>query len=95
MTRELELIKVTAEFVARNQNKQVLSKLTQMEARNPKFDFLKPTNPAFSYFTALVEQYSRVILPRSEALQRYRTFGESKIEIMKAGGQRQIYDEWR
>jgi len=51
----LETIKLTAQFVARNQSKQFLQKLTQQEGRNPRFDFLKPTHPNFKFFTSMVE----------------------------------------
>jgi splicing factor 3A subunit 1 len=82
---ELDTIKLTAQFVAKNQSKHFLQKLTQQEARNPRFDFLKPTHQNFAYFTTLIEQYSRVLLPRSDMLQRYRQFAEDPISILKAG----------
>ena len=56
----METIKLAAQFVAKNGN-SFLQGLTEREIRNPRFDFLKPMNPLFSYFTALVESYSRVI----------------------------------
>ncbi len=39
---DLDIIKLAAQFVARNGQK-FLSGLSQREARNPQFDFLKPT----------------------------------------------------
>jgi hypothetical protein len=35
------------------------------------------------------------MLPRSEMMQRYRQFSIDKLSILKAGAQRQLYDEWR
>ena len=33
------------------------------EARNPQFDFLKPAHGLFNYFTKLVEQYTKILIP--------------------------------
>ena len=57
---EVETIKLAAQFVAKNGN-SFLQGLTEREIRNPRFDFLKPTHPLFSYFTQLVESYIRVM----------------------------------
>lgn len=81
----METIKLTAMFVARNQSKHFLQKLTVTEARNPRFDFLKPTHGNFTFFTILVEQYSRIMLPRSEMMARYRQFAQDPLSILKAG----------
>lgn len=72
---EVETIKLAAQFVAKNGN-QFLQGLTEREIRNPRFDFLKPTHGLFSYFTALVESYSRVMAPKSETLRRFENFAE-------------------
>jgi splicing factor 3A subunit 1 len=37
-----------------------LAGLAQREQRNPQFDFLKPTHLLFSYFTGLVDAYTKV-----------------------------------
>lgn len=54
-----DIIKLTAMFVARN-GRQFLTQLMTREARNSQFDFLKPAHSNFSYFTKLVEQYTKV-----------------------------------
>ena len=58
---------------------------------------MKPTHGLFSYFTALVESYSRVMAPKSEILQRFENFAEKQgrglAECYKAGEQRQMYME--
>uniref|UniRef100_A0A1I7XF47 SURP motif domain-containing protein n=1 Tax=Heterorhabditis bacteriophora TaxID=37862 RepID=A0A1I7XF47_HETBA len=56
-----DLIRITAIFVARN-GRQFLTQLMTREARNFQFDFLKPQHSNFTYFTKLVEQYTKVIL---------------------------------
>jgi len=55
-------MKLTALFVARN-GRQFLTQLMTREARNYQFDFLKPQHSNFHYFTKLVEQYTKVLLP--------------------------------
>jgi len=83
--------------VAKNGN-SFLQGLTEREIRNPRFDFLKPMNPLFSYFTALVESYSRVIQPKSETLQRHEAFADKATgikECRRAGEQRQAYLDYQ
>lgn len=91
--QQMETIKLAAQFVAKNGN-QFLQELTEREIRNPRFDFLKPTHGLFSYFTALVEQYTRVMAPKSEALRRLESFADKKDGALKcrtAGEHRQMY----
>lgn len=54
-----DLIRLTALFVARN-GRQFLTQLMNREVRNYQFDFLKPQHSNFSYFSKLVEQYTKV-----------------------------------
>ena len=53
------MIKLTAQYTAAS-GRQFLAGLAQREQRNPQFDFLKPTHMLFSYFTALVDAYTKV-----------------------------------
>merc|ERR1719214_489263 len=72
---DMDIIKITAQFVARNGQKFLVG-LTQREARNPQFDFLKPSHALFGYFTALVDSYTKCLLPAKgevEKLKRYAT----------------------
>lgn len=59
---ELDIIKLTAQFVARN-GKLFLTNLTSREISNPQFHFLKPTHSMFTFFTALADAYSKVLMP--------------------------------
>lgn len=59
---ELEIIKLTAQFVARN-GKSFLTGLTSREINNPQFHFLKPTHSMFMFFTSLADAYSKVLMP--------------------------------
>ena len=44
--------------------------LAQKEARNYEFEFLSPTHSLFGYFNGLVEQYSKILFPPKETLQK-------------------------
>lgn len=59
---ELDIIKLTAQFVARN-GKSFLTGLTSRENNNPQFHFLKPTHSMFMFFTSLADAYSKVLMP--------------------------------
>ncbi|KAF1878862.1 hypothetical protein Lal_00047534 [Lupinus albus] len=59
---ELDIIKLTAQFVARN-GKSFLTGLTSREVNNPQFHFLKPTHSMFTFFTSLADAYSKVLMP--------------------------------
>ncbi|KAL7158116.1 hypothetical protein ABFS83_02G120200 [Erythranthe nasuta] len=59
---ELDMIKLTAQFVARN-GKSFLTGLTSRESTNPQFHFLRPTHSMFMFFTSLADAYSKVLMP--------------------------------
>lgn len=60
-----EIIKLTAQYTAAS-GRQFLAGLAQREQRNPQFDFLKPTHVLFSYFTSLVDVYTKLLSPSAE-----------------------------
>lgn len=60
--QELDTIKLTAQFVARN-GKNFLTGLSSREHTNPAFNFLKPTHSLFGFFTSLCDAYSRCLMP--------------------------------
>lgn len=58
---QIDIIKHTAQFVAKNGQKFLIG-LTEREKQNPTFDFLKPTNALFTFFTGLVESYAKCFM---------------------------------
>ena len=54
-----DIVKLTAQFVARN-GRNFLTTLMNKEQRNYQFDFLRPQHSLFQYFTKLLEQYTKV-----------------------------------
>uniref|UniRef100_A0A5B7AQ37 Putative splicing factor 3A subunit 1 n=1 Tax=Davidia involucrata TaxID=16924 RepID=A0A5B7AQ37_DAVIN len=68
---ELDIIKLTAQFVARN-GKSFLTGLTSREINNPQFHFLKPTHSMFMFFTSLADAYSKVLMPPKGLTEKLR-----------------------
>lgn len=59
---DLDIVKLTAQFTARN-GRQFLETVMQREQRNYLFDFLRPQHSLFTYFTKLVVQYTKILIP--------------------------------
>jgi splicing factor 3A subunit 1 len=66
---DLDLVKLTAQFVARN-GRQFLTTLMSKEQYNAQFDFLRPQHHLFQYFTKLVEQYTKILIPPKGLLNK-------------------------
>lgn len=69
---DLDVVKLTAQFVARN-GRQFLTNLMNREQRNYQFDFLRPQHSLFNYFTKLVEQYTKILIPPKDLLDKLQT----------------------
>ncbi len=63
--QDLEVVKLTALYVAKR-GKSFMTALSQREARNFQFDFLRPQHSLYQFFTRLIDQYT--ILLRSEGI---------------------------
>lgn len=79
---DLDIIKLTAQFVARN-GKNFLNGLTNREHSSPQFYFLKPTHSMFSFFTALADAYSKVLMPPKGLLDRLKRDDSSKTVVLE------------
>ena len=64
-----DVVKLTAQFVARN-GRQFLTNLMNREQRNYQFDFLRPQHSLFQYFTKLLEQYTKVLIPPKDLMKK-------------------------
>lgn len=73
---------MTAQFVARN-GRQFLTQLMNREQRNFQFDFLRPQHSLFQYFTKLLEQYTKVLIPPKSMQQRLRDEAKSKHSVLE------------
>lgn len=82
---DLDLIKLTAQFVAIH-GRSFLTNLMAREQRNYQFDFLRPQHGMFTYFTQLIEQYSKLLMPSKgflSLLEKETTDVKSIIEKVR------------
>ncbi|CAI2347311.1 unnamed protein product [Caenorhabditis sp. 36 PRJEB53466] len=78
---DLDLVRLVALFVARN-GRQFLTQLMTREARNYQFDFLKPAHCSFSYFSKLVDQYQKVIVPTSNIVTQLNVDVKNRKKLL-------------
>jgi len=89
---DMDIIKLTAQFVARNGQKFLIG-LTQRESRNPQFDFLKPTHALFGYFTSLVDAYTKCLMPNKDEVEKLKKCAASGMEVLDRAMLRFYWDE--
>ncbi|XP_014252528.1 splicing factor 3A subunit 1 [Cimex lectularius] len=68
---DLDIVKLTAQFVARNE-RQFLTNLMNREQKNYQFDFLRPQHSLFQYFTKLLMQYTKVLIPPKDMMLKLK-----------------------
>ena len=57
--------------------------LTQREARNFQFDFLRPNHSLFPFFTKLVEQYSKIFNPPVDLKDRLMRIAHDRHDTLE------------
>lgn len=88
---EVDLIKLTAQFVARN-GKDFLSGLMSRELANPQFGFLKPTHSLFPFFTSMADAYSKVLMPPKGTQDKLRADATDLPSILQRSLHRLEWD---
>jgi len=68
-------MKLTAEFTATG-GRRFLASLTSKEFNNPEFDFLRPSHAHFSYYTALVDAFAKVLTPPSSVVSKVEALAD-------------------
>ncbi|XP_054713401.1 splicing factor 3A subunit 1-like [Uloborus diversus] len=79
---DLDIVKLTAQFVARN-GRQFLTNLMNREQRNYQFDFLRPQHSLFNYFTKLLEQYTKILIPPKDLMSKLRKESDSAKVVLE------------
>lgn len=80
---DYDVLKLTALYTARN-GRQFLLHLSQREARNPQFEFLKPNNSLHPLFLRLVDQYGRIITPSRALLERLDILARDRDVVLNS-----------
>ncbi|KAK9451059.1 Pre-mRNA splicing factor PRP21 like protein-domain-containing protein [Limtongia smithiae] len=81
-TQDLDVIRLTALFTARN-GRAFANALAQREERSFQFDFLRPNHSLYPYFTKMIEQYQKVLKPSEEMLGRLKSNVENKYSVLE------------
>ena len=89
---ESEIIKLTAFYVSLK-GEEFLEKITRKESQNPKFAFLKTTNPSFLYFTNLVESYLEIRDFEKPQFERFLRNTESLHSIINRCAKRREFEK--
>ena len=89
---ELDIIKITAQFVAKNGQK-FLSDLIKREKDNPQFDFMKPQHTLFGYFTFLVGCYAKILNNKNEIMSKIEKYATNSNEILKSANMHFLYEK--
>lgn len=101
-----DIIKLTALFTARS-GRKFQTDLATRENANYQFEFLQPSHSLFPFFNKLVEQYTKVLVPEVERLEKLSLHaglggpegkrvvekGEEGIEERRSLGRRQVMTE--
>ncbi|OJJ84219.1 putative pre-mRNA splicing factor [Aspergillus glaucus CBS 516.65] len=80
--QDLEVVKLTALYVAKR-GKSFMTALSQREARNFQFDFLRPQHSLYQFFTRLVDQYTTLLRQEGidEATSEQRRLAELEYNV--------------
>ncbi|CCF75777.2 splicing factor 3A subunit 1 [Babesia microti strain RI] len=78
---DLEIIRITALFVARN-GQRFLTGLASREKTNAQFDFLRPSHYLFPYFSSLIECYTKCLIPPQEQVDRIKKIAHDKFYLL-------------
>lgn len=80
--QDLDIIKLTALHVARN-GRKFLSTLSHKEGKNYQFDFLKRCHSLNPLYSALVEQYEKVLRPDQVILDKIERGANKKYVVLE------------
>ena len=101
--QDLEVVKLTAMFVARN-GRGWMTGLSQREAGNYQFDFLRPQHSLYQFFSRLVDQYTDLLQggevdggrPQKKRISELEANSENRFRILeraKARAEWLLYQE--
>ncbi|KIX97169.1 uncharacterized protein Z520_07283 [Fonsecaea multimorphosa CBS 102226] len=97
---DLEVVKLTALHVARK-GKGWMTTLSQREARNYQFDFLRPQHSLYNFFQRLVDQYTILLQTGPEGqkaeqarIQVLQANIQDRFRVLNLAKKRSEYTKW-
>lgn len=98
---DLEVVKITALHVARK-GKSWMTALSQREARNFQFDFLRPQHSLYNFFQRLVDQYTILLQTGIEGqkaeqarIQALQANIQDRFRVLALAKKRSEYIKWQ
>lgn len=98
---DLEVLKLTALHTARK-GKSWSTTLSQREARNFQFDFLRPQHSLYNFFQRLVDQYTILLQTGLEGqkaeqarIQSLQANKQDRFRVLAAAKKRSEYSKWQ
>ncbi|KAJ5219889.1 hypothetical protein N7468_009093 [Penicillium chermesinum] len=79
---DLDVLRLTA-FHTAGKGQQFATGLSQREAGNPQFDFLRPNHSLYSYFRAMVEEYTILLNENGDGVNPDTTEKHRREELKK------------
>ncbi|CXI87626.1 splicing factor 3A subunit 1, putative [Plasmodium berghei] len=78
---DVDLMKTTALFVARNGNK-FLNELIEREKNNSQYDFLRANNLYYNFFSKLIDIYVKCLLPNNDIIDKIKKYSNNKRDVL-------------
>jgi splicing factor 3A subunit 1 len=98
---DLEVVRLTALHVARK-GKSWMTALSQREARNYQFDFLRPQHSLYNFFSHLVDQYTILLQTGPEGqkaeqarIQTLQANIQNKFRVLELAKKRAEFVKWQ
>src|SRR5271168_4204944 len=98
---DLEVVKLTALHVARK-GKSWMTALSQREARNYQFDFLRPQHSLYNFFSHLVDQYTVLLQTGPEGqkaeqarIQTLQANIQNRFRVLNLAKKRSEFVKWQ
>ncbi|KAF2763869.1 Surp module [Teratosphaeria nubilosa] len=100
--QDLEIVKLTALFVAKN-GRSWMTALSQREAGNFQFDFLRPQHSLYQFFSRLVDQYTTLLngdtvdegRPQKKRIVELEANVHHKFHVLERAKKRAEYVKWQ
>lgn len=93
--KDLEIVRLTALFIAKN-GRSFMTTLSQREAGNFQFDFLRPQHTLYQFFSRLIDQYTELLTgstinggkPEKARVAQLKHNAEDRTHILERAKQR-------